>query len=130
MEAVSQILSSGIFTDLITGMGSGMKDGSLDIGKMMGTVQKLCSTMNVGGADTTNMINSIVGNMLAPKGENSEGDGLDLASLMGSIGKMNENTMSVPVEQPQVSVMFVQTTTIHEPEPQQTTSTSTVEEIE
>ena len=86
--------------------------------------------MNVGGADTTNMINSIVGNMLAPKGENSEGDGLDLASLMGSIGKMNENTMSVPVEQPQVSVMFVQTTTIHEPEPQQTTSTSTVEEIE
>lgn len=87
MEAVSQILSSGIFTDLISGMGSGMQDGSLDLGKMMGTVQKLCSTMNPGGAegggaDTMNMINSLVGNMLKPQGGGDSEGANDIANMV------------------------------------------------
>jgi hypothetical protein len=72
MEAVSSIISSGIFTDLISGMNSGMNDGSLDLGKLMGTVQKMCSSlgdMNKGGAgkgdETMNMINSLVNNMVS-----------------------------------------------------------------
>jgi len=74
MEAVSSIISSGIFTDLISGMNSGMKDGSLDLGKLMGTVQKMCSSLGDinkgagGGDDTMNMINSLVNNMV---GQNS-----------------------------------------------------------
>lgn len=73
MEAVSSIISSGIFTDLISGMNTGMKDGSLDLGKLMGTVQKMCSSLGDmkgagGGDETMNMINSLVNNMV---GQNS-----------------------------------------------------------
>ena len=46
MEAISSMMSSGIFNDLIGGMGSGIEDGSLDLGKLMGTVQKMVSKMS------------------------------------------------------------------------------------
>jgi len=92
MEAVSQILSSGVFTDLLSGMNTGMKDGSLDLGKMMNTVQKMCSKMNVqnkeGGGDTMNLINSLVGNMTSQGGGGGGGGGggtPDIANLMSSL---------------------------------------------
>jgi len=45
MEAVSSILNSGIFTDLISNMNNGVSSGSLDIQKLMGTVQNMMSQM-------------------------------------------------------------------------------------
>jgi hypothetical protein len=138
MEAVSQIISSGVFTDLISGMGSGMKDGSLDLGKMMGTVQKLCSTMNTGqsegGAETMNMINSLVGNMLGPKnGDGSSAGpggmgGLDLGAILGGLN------LNMPQPQQNAPVTTVVTETIihsNSPEIQQVSTviiTSNVEE--
>lgn len=49
MAAVSSLMSSGVFTDLITGMQSGLSDGSLDIGKLMGSVQTMMGKMGGGG---------------------------------------------------------------------------------
>lgn len=45
LEAVTSIMNSGIFTELLSNMNNGLQDGSLDLGKLVGTVEKLCSSM-------------------------------------------------------------------------------------
>lgn len=45
LEAVTSIMNSGIFTELLSNMNNGINDGSLDLGKLVGTVEKLCNTM-------------------------------------------------------------------------------------
>lgn len=67
MAAVSSIMSSGIFTDLIGGMQSGLSSGKLDIGKLLGAVQGMVSSMGnqAGGDDpmAANMIGMMSGLM-------------------------------------------------------------------
>jgi hypothetical protein len=67
LEAVTSIMSSGIFTELLSNMNNGLQDGSLDLGKLVGTVEKLCNTM-------------------APKGEGAPAGGgvnnINLASML------------------------------------------------
>ena len=72
LEAISSIMSSGVFNELITGMNSGIQNGDLDLGKLMGTVQTMCSTLTSdinngnppGGNDNPmNMLNSLMANM-------------------------------------------------------------------
>ena len=51
MEAVASIMKSGVFAELVGGMGNGLQDGSLDLGKLMGTVQNMVTSlrnMNLG----------------------------------------------------------------------------------
>jgi hypothetical protein len=97
MEAVSAIMSSGVFTDLITGMNSGIQDGTLDLGKLMGTVQTMCSSLGgmqgvsggSGGADGSsggldiNMLTSMMGNL-----GGSGGTPPDLSQLTSILGPM------------------------------------------
>lgn len=45
MEAISSIMSSGIFTELVGGMQTGIESGNLDIGSLLGSVQSLMSTI-------------------------------------------------------------------------------------
>lgn len=75
MEAISSMMSSGIFTELIGGMGSGIQDGTLDLGKLMGTVQKMVSKM-------------------APEGESS----LDLEGMMNTVKSTNDNGGDQPLD--------------------------------
>jgi len=115
MEAVSAIMSSGVFTELISGMNSGIQDGTLDLGKLMGTVQTMCTSLsskqgssdnnntNVGGFDInmiTNMMSSIGGS------GNSNGAPPDFSQLTSMLGPMlgnlnnlnNTNTVSITEE--------------------------------
>ena len=39
--ALGQIMSGGLMSDLMGSMTSGMQDGSLDLGKLMGSLQKM-----------------------------------------------------------------------------------------
>jgi hypothetical protein len=89
MKAVASIMKSGIFTDLIEGMGNGLEDGSLDIGKLMGTVQNMMSSLDVQeGSNSQNsdqpdlagMMSSMMGGMAKNGGDNSEAP--DLAGMM------------------------------------------------
>lgn len=86
MEAVSSIMQSGIFTDLIGGMNNGLSNGSLDIGKLMGAVQGMVSQLGekTGGDPQSegamNMLNTMMGNM------STKNEGVpDLAGMMQGI---------------------------------------------
>nr|QBK85263.1 MAG: uncharacterized protein LCIVAC01_00720 [Iridovirus LCIVAC01] len=81
MQAVAGIMQSGIFTELIGTMSGGLTDGSLDIGKLMGTVQTMVSSIgNMAGGDSeqspelnqmTSMMTNLTG-MMGDMGVESE----------------------------------------------------------
>lgn len=65
LDAVSSIMNSGLFTDLMVGMNSKLQDGSIDVGKLMNTVQQLCSTIGSGadgkgGGDILNLLKTVI----------------------------------------------------------------------
>lgn len=100
MEAVSKIMSSGVFTDIISGMQDGMSNGSLDLGKLMSSVQTMVTTLNgqAGGENNTesmNALNTMMSNLSTSIPNSSGGstpDGTqpmpDIASLMSMMGPM------------------------------------------
>ena len=76
MEAVTQIMQSGVFTDLLSGMNNGLQDGSLDLGKLMSTVQNLCTNLTPPSADGT------------PRMPGGAGGMPDMSQLLSSLGSM------------------------------------------
>ena len=100
MEAVSSIMSSGVFNDLISGMNSGIQDGSLDLGKLMGTVQKMCTNLNVGGnpdgadAGTPNP-SDMINNLMSSMG-GGNGNAPDMSQLATMLGPMFSNLNNNP----------------------------------
>jgi hypothetical protein len=73
MSAVSNLMSSGVFTDLINGMQTGLSDGSLDIGKLMGSVQGMMAKMGGGQSGGSGMpdmsaMMSMMGGMMGGNG--------------------------------------------------------------
>jgi hypothetical protein len=94
MEAMSSIMSSGIFTDLISSMNSGLQDGSLDMAKLMGTVKSMVSTLGGGGADgveggdeTMSMITNMLGNIPTGDVDMDSGGGAPI-NIMAMLGPM------------------------------------------
>jgi hypothetical protein len=84
MEAVTSIMQSGVFQELVGGMGNGLQDGSLDLGKLMGTVQNMVTNLNdkvgeSGGEgmpeETMAMMNTMMSNLQAgvDSSESTEG---------------------------------------------------------
>lgn len=78
MEAVASIMNSGIFNDLMMGMNNKLQDGSIDLSKLMGTVESLCSNIKGGepgggggGADIFKMIQKIVPMVPTPQNSSS-----------------------------------------------------------
>lgn len=74
MQAVTSILSSGVFTEMVGSMQKGINDGSLDIGKLMGSMQGLMGGLSGGGAGGSggmpfdlSMITGMLGGMMQPQ---------------------------------------------------------------
>ncbi len=100
MEAVSSIMKSGIFTELVGGMGNGLQDGSLDIGKLMCTVQKMVTTLNDqipgsssgGDGDPMGLVNMMMSTLNAGSKAPSTGGAPqampDLSAMMGMLGPL------------------------------------------
>ena len=61
MAAIMGLMNSGVFTELLQGMNSGMQNGNLDIGKLFGTVQGMMSSIggNMGNGLNLNSLNRI-----------------------------------------------------------------------
>jgi hypothetical protein len=45
IDAVQSIMSSGVFQDMVSSMNDGLSDGSLDLSKMMGSLQTMIGTL-------------------------------------------------------------------------------------
>ena len=64
MQAVSKIMSSGVFTDLMSNMQDGLSSGKLDLNKLMGTVQGMMGNMGGegggGGIDMMSMMSGLM----------------------------------------------------------------------
>ena len=98
MEAVTSIMQSGVFQELVTGMGEGLQNGDLDLSKLMGTVQNMVGNLNEdpnsnnGTDDAMNMMNTMMANMQA--GQNApDNDGQnqpipDISNIMNMVGPM------------------------------------------
>ena len=99
LEAVSSIMKSGIFTELISNMNNGIQDGSLDLGKLMGTVQQMCTSLNPdggGGGD----LNTTPMNMLSSMMSGGGGGGTpDLSGLTSLLGPMLSSLSQSKVEE-------------------------------
>lgn len=100
MEAVSSIMQSGIFTDLIGSMHNGMSDGSLDLSKLMGTVQNMVSSLGEQTEGDPNMPNPMsmistmmgaMGGMGGMGGAPGAGGMPDLAAMMEEAKQQNSN---------------------------------------
>ena len=118
MSALSSIMSSGVFTDLLGGMQNGLQSGQLDLGKLMGAVQGMVSNLEgkVDGkesADTMNMITNMtkmMGTMTQASGAGpSNGPSGTAANMpdmtqmmsvmMGSMGGMTSNARPATIEE-------------------------------
>lgn len=65
MEAISSIMQSGIFNDLLSGMQGGLSSGKLDLSKLMGAVQGMVSSLGeqAGNDPESKQALSMVSNM-------------------------------------------------------------------
>ena len=88
LQAVSSILNSGILNDLVSNMNTGVKNGELNIPNLIGTVEKMCSSLmppnpdgtKQGGLDLMGLLNT-----LGTAGGAGGGGGIDIASLMSQL---------------------------------------------
>jgi hypothetical protein len=91
MSAVSNLMSSGVFTDLINGMQTGLSDGSLDIGKLMGSVQGMMAKMGGqpggSGMPDMNAMMSMMGGMMG----GGSGGPPDINAMMSMMSGMGLN---------------------------------------
>ena len=100
--AVSSILSSGIFTDLIGGMQGGLSSGQLDIGKLLGAVQGMVSSLGnqVGdapeAAGAMNMLSSMTSMMGNMAGKDGQMNPPDMSKMMEGMQGMMKNMVPPP----------------------------------
>jgi len=71
IASIGTLMQSGVFTNLISDMQTGLSDGSLDISKLLGSVQGMMVKMNGGGGDMPDL--SSMMNMMGPMMSNMMG---------------------------------------------------------
>lgn len=115
MDAISSIMQSGVFNDLVGGMGSGLQDGSLDLGKLMGTVQSMVTSLGEQtgeGDETMNAINTMMGNLTAGVEAAQKGDTSapppDLSSLLGPMMGALSGNMAGAMDMPDTGGMSIE----------------------
>lgn len=84
MEAAQQIIKSGVFNDLMTDMKKGFENGSLDLGKLVNSVQTMIVKSGGTEQDFNEMSNTATGMAGVP--------GLDIMSMMSMLSS-NQNMM-------------------------------------
>lgn len=78
IEAVSSILQSGIFNDLLSGMQGGLSSGKLDLNKLVGAVQGMVVSLGEQAGDD-------------PEAKQAMGMVTNMTAMLGNIGSTNNN---------------------------------------
>ena len=99
LQAISTLMSSGLITELVSDMGQGIENGSLNLNSLMGTVQNMVSGMNtssgeggsaqgnpLGGIDMTS-ITTMMQQMMSNGGTGgtSGGEMPDMSGILGTL---------------------------------------------
>jgi hypothetical protein len=99
LQAISAVMSSGLITELVSDMGQGIENGSLNLNSLMGTVQNMVAGMNtgsggeggaqtnpLGGIDMTS-ISTMMQQMMSNGGTGgtSGGEMPDMSGLLGTL---------------------------------------------
>jgi hypothetical protein len=91
-EAINSMLSSGVFTDILSKMTTELDSGKLDLNSLISTTQNLCSNM---GLNTNENMN--ISNLLS--GFTKNGEMPDLNNLMSNLLKPGNTTKQQIVEE-------------------------------
>jgi len=106
METVSSMMSSGLFTDIVGSMSQGLENGELDLGRLMGSMQGMVSSIgemandSSDGADPQmagmlNQMNQMMGNLNnATSNVANENDIIQGRQFADEILKGRENSTS------------------------------------
>lgn len=77
LSAITSLMQSGVMTDLVSGMQKGLSEGSLDVGKLMSSVQMMMGKMNGGDKSGMQMPDlSQMMNMMGPMMQGMQGMGM------------------------------------------------------
>jgi hypothetical protein len=95
MDAITTIMSSGILTDIVGGVQKGISDGSLDIGKLMGSMTGILAK-NGGDPSMLNGLSGLAGGLgglgglggAAAGGNGVGGLPIDLSMITSMMGSM------------------------------------------
>lgn len=91
MEAVMALVQSGVVTDLIGNMNSGLQNGTFDIRKLMGAATGMMSTFadkagDNKGTETIGMVSSMLSNMMGGLNNDGPSDQIpDISALLGPL---------------------------------------------
>lgn len=94
MEAVSSIMQSGIFTELLSGMQGGLQNGKMDVNKLLGAVQGMVSNLSAQAGDDPEAkqaasmlgnVSSMIGNMANNRGNGAPPDMSGMMTMMSTL---------------------------------------------
>jgi hypothetical protein len=81
LQAVGNLMSSGIFTDIVGSMSNGLENGELDLGRLMGSMQGMVTN---------------IGNMADQSGNSQQPEMAEMlgqmTAMMGNLNKMTQQT--------------------------------------
>lgn len=99
MVGLASVMKDGTFTNMVTKMGQGLQDGSLDIGKLMGSVTGMIGELSgkAGDVEGGQEAMSMVSNMMSGITGATNGDQPNLAGMMsGMMGNMLAGQGGIP----------------------------------
>jgi hypothetical protein len=92
MSAIMGLMSSGVINDVVSSISTGLSDGTLDVGRMIGSVK---DSMGVGNMDLGNITNGLQSALSS--------NGIDMNTMMGSMTEMFKNINLNPPSAPSSS---------------------------
>ena len=109
METINNIMSSGVFSDLVNNMETKLNNGELNINSLLGSVKNMVSQDDDINQDDNNQIQGMMGAMetmignLQPNNNNNnnaEQSNIDISQMMGMLGPLlgNLNGMNINPE--------------------------------
>ena len=103
LSAAMNMMQSGLFSEIIQSMNDGVKSGSLNPQKLLGSVQGMLGDLTGGSVDINNILNGQMSNLEIPGGENVNIDMNQMFSMVGNLmgglngGGNNTNSNSNPM---------------------------------
>ncbi len=89
-----------LFGEIFAGMSKGVEDGNLDIGKLLGSLQTICSTVGIDSGEGGLNLESMFAGLTT-----GDGEGIDLSNIGNIVGPMLAGLNSSPAEErPSVKV--------------------------